>query len=275
MNEQDHITKEQFVSLSVGDLHPPEEAGVRQHLAECGECASAFEALGRFTDALDAEWSAERLVSLGLTHPAAAELESYWFGEAAEATSTTIQAHLDTCEACTKHMKHLTEGLEQLTAIDPLSEPAWSDAIGTKFAAGIEMIVEAAHGAFTSASGLIREAMTPQSTMKLTPSPAVAMGQRQHRHSHSGIWHDATFVTDEVSGEVSGSSDGTTGRGIITVVINKSGEYVAMSPIVDLVSDRGAAVTTQSGLDMGDRYTATFSNLDEGHYLVGIREHGA
>ena len=275
MNEQAHITKEQFVSLSVGDLHSLEEAGVKQHLAECKECRSDFEALERFKNALDAQWSAERLASLGLAHPAAAELESYWFGEAMEARSKSVQDHLETCEVCTKHMERLAEGLEHLTNLDPLSDPAWSDTIGTKFAAGIEMIVEAAHGAFTSATGLIREAMTPQSTLKLTPSPAVAMGQRQHKHSHSAIWHDAAFVTDEVSGEVSGSSDGTTGRGIVTVVINKSGEYVAASPIIDLVNDRGATITTQSGLDIGDRYTATFANLDEGRYLVGIREQGA
>lgn len=274
MNEQIHITKEQLVTLSAGELDPSDEVGIRNHMSSCAECKSAFEALGRFTGALDSEWNAERLASLGLTHPTAVELESYWFGEASEARTKTIKDHVETCEVCTKHMERLAEGFEHLTALDPLSEPAWSDAIGRKFAAGIEMIVEAANGAFTSATGMIREAMTPQVTMKLSPAPAVAMGQHQHKRAHSALWHDAAFLTDEVSGEVSGSSDGATRRGIITVVIHKSGDFVATPPIIDLVSNRGAVVVTQSGLDMGDRYTATFANLDEGHYLVGIREQG-
>ncbi|HEY3414709.1 MAG TPA: zf-HC2 domain-containing protein [Armatimonadota bacterium] len=275
MNEELHISKEQLVSLSTGELTSDDEAGLRQHLEVCEECRAGLIALGRFTDALDAGWNAERLASLGLAHPTAMDLESYCFGEAPKAISTAIHDHLENCEVCTKHMERLNEGLNHLTSLDPLSQPAWSEAIGRKFAAGIEMIVEAAHGAYTSASGLVRDAMTPQTTARLTPSPAVAMGQPQNITAPSAFWHNAAFVTDEVSGEVSGSSDRTTGRGIITVVIHKSGEYVAAAPIVDLVSDRGAGVMTQSGLDMGDRYTATFPNLDEGRYLVGIRGYKA
>jgi hypothetical protein len=87
-------------------------------------------------------------------------------------------------------------------------------------------------------------------------------------------WHDASFQTDDVSGEVTGSTDSATGRGVVTVIINKSGGFVAEPPIVDLIASGGEYVGTQSALDIGDRYTAHFNNLDQGRYLIGIREPG-
>lgn len=272
MNEQNHISTSQMIAWAAGEVSPDASAGVLVHLSKCTDCAAQVAALEHFNATLNAAWHAERLIAMGVAHPTAAELEMYWMKEEG-ITMATVGDHVAECESCTQQRDRLDEGWAAINSLDPLSSPQWSRTVSRQFAAGIEMVVEAAHGAFTSAAGLVREVMTPQVTTKLTPTPILAMGAGDTQGS-SAMWHDATFQTDEVSGEVSGSTDQSTGRGVITIVVNKSGGFVAAPPVVDLVNASGTVVATQGALDSGDRYTASFSALDEGHYLVGIREPG-
>lgn len=275
MNTLDHISKEVLAALFAGEMNQEDEAAARAHLATCTACSADFAALTEFTQSIDKTWYAERLTAFGLAHPTSADLEYFWMGEADSEKSRSVTEHIATCKPCADHLQRLEEGIAALETLDPLGAENWSTAVANRFAAGIEMVVEAANGAFTSAAGLIREVMTPQAVSRLSATPAVAMGRKPGDDSKSWLWHDAMFQTDEVSGEVNGSSDHSTGRGVIRVVINKSGGFVGSQPIIDLVNASGATVATQSALDMGDSFTASFANLDEGHYLVGVREPGS
>jgi anti-sigma factor RsiW len=274
VKNKNHINREKLVALAGGDLEHSEASEVSNHLCTCTECAADMANLNRFSEGLDKCWEAERLAALGIVHPTATELEAFWMGETDETRARIVEEHTAACAGCSQHVARMEEGLAALLSLDPLGGARWSASVTQKFAAGIEMIVESAHGAFTSATGMIRDVMTPQATNRLAATPAIAMGRKGSNGGHPFVWHDATFQTDEVSGEVNGSSDNLTARAIITVVIHKSGAYMAAPPIVDLLNPSGTTVATQAGLDMGDCYTANFANLDEGRYLVGIREPG-
>lgn len=128
------------------------------------------------------------------------------------------------------------------------------------------MTVKATRDAYTMASGLVRDVMTPHQEAHIAATEAVETGD---------AWNDALFTTDDVSGQIRGATDSNTGRGAITIVINKAGAYVASAPIVDLIQDDGKTVASQFALDTEDRYTVHFSHLDQGRYLVGIRAPGA
>ena len=245
---------------------------VREHTDACDACRDRLGELRRFVDDLNTDWTRERLRSMGAAHPSTTELEALWMDDASQHDLDAVRRHVEECEMCRTHLARLKEGLAALTAADPLNRPAWSDLVRHRFAAGIEMVVEAATGAYTSAAGMVRDVMTPQARVQMAPAQSFAMGGA--RTSTGLDWHDASFLTDDLSGEVTGSTDPNTGRGIITVAINKSGAYVASPPIVDLLDEQGGVVSTQFALDMGDRYTAHFDGLDEGRYLVGIREPG-
>lgn len=275
MNKLDHINKDHLAALSAGELSRGDEESVRAHLDSCDACSAEFAGLIEFSQSLDAAWNAERLAALGLAHPTSADLESVWMGEADEGVVRFVKEHAATCEACASHLDRLEEGFAALDTLDPLGSQSWSASVSQRFAAGIEMVVEAANGAFTSAAGLVREVMTPQATSRLASTASIAMGHGSEESPKPWLWHDASFQTDEMSGEVNGSSDSLTGRGIIRVVIHKSGGFVGAQPMVDLINTSGTTVATQSALDMGDSFTASFANLDEGHYLVGIREPGS
>ena len=87
-----------------------------------------------------------------------------------------------------------------------------------------------------------------------------------------GPWSDAVFHTDEISGGITGSTDQTTGRGVLTVVINKAPLYAGRTPLIELIRPDGHPASSQHAVDTGDRYVATFEQLDEGRYLVAVRE---
>jgi hypothetical protein len=209
-----------------------------------------------------------------MAHPTESEIETVWIGEADKELTRSVKEHVACCEACAGHLARLEEGFTTLDAVDPLGVQPWSATVSQKFTAGIEMIVEAANGAYTSAAGLVREVMTPQATSRLSATPTLAMKHSATETRESWLWHDATFLTDEMSGKVNGSSDRLTGRGTIHVVIHKSGAFVGAQPIIDLVNASGTTVSTQGALDVGDSFTVNFTNLDEGRYLVGIRKSG-
>jgi hypothetical protein len=274
MTEQPHIPAEDLAAYATADRTPEQARRVEEHTAVCDECAGRLRSILSFIQNLDDAWNRDRLQAMGINHPSAAELDALWLNEAQGAHRASLLAHVEDCGACTAHLAQLEEGFAALQKADPLNRPSWSSAVRRKFAAGIEMAVDAANGVYTSAAGMARDVMTPQATASLAPAPAVSMGSSAPAPPDGLVWHDAFFQTDEVSGEVTGSTDAATGRGVVTVTVNKSGGFVAEPPIVDLVSVDGETVGTQSGLDIGDRYTANFSNLDQGHYLIGIREPG-
>lgn len=274
MIEKPHIPAEDLAAYATGEPTPDEARRVEEHTEKCEACAARLANILAFVKNLDDAWNRERLHAMGVRHPSAAELNALWMEEAQGAHKASLEAHVADCSECRDHLEQLEEGFQALRTADPLLRASWSAAVRRKFAAGIEVAVDAANGVYTSAAGMAREVMTPQARATLTPAPTVAMG-RQEGNVHPGLsWHDAWFQTDEVSGEVTGSTDDATGRGIITITVNKSGGFVAEPPIIDLLTADGGCVSSQSGLDIGDRYTAHFHNLDQGRYLVGIREPG-
>lgn len=273
MNEQSHITKDEMAAFTADDLETAAAERVKDHVTECADCAGHLQNIQQFVQDLDNAWNRERLQSMGVAHPSTDEIQAVWLDEAAQYDLEPVKAHMEDCETCRAHLARLEEGFSALVEADPLSRTAWSELVAGKFAAGIEMVVEAASGAYTSAAGMMRDVMTPQARVQLSPAPALAMGRGGHG-PETVSWNDALFVTDEMSGEITGSTDPNTGRGIITVVVNKTGAYVASPPIVDIVNETGKTVATQFALDTGDRYTSHFAGLDQGRYLVGIREPG-
>lgn len=274
MSEQPHIPAEDLAAYATGEQTPEQARRVEEHTAHCEECSARLANILAFVKNLDEAWNRDRLQAMGIQHPSAAELNALWLHEAQGAHKESLQAHVADCEECQAHLERLEEGFQALQTSDPLSRASWSSAVRRKFAAGIEVAVDVASGVYTTAAGMARDVMTPQARATLTPAPTVAMGHKEVDGRPTTTWHDACFQTDEVSGEVTGSTDDATGRGIITVTVNKSGGFVAEPPIIELLAADGDAVGTQSGLDIGDRYTAHFSNLDQGRYLVGIREPG-
>ncbi|HEY3268802.1 MAG TPA: hypothetical protein VGM37_17935 [Armatimonadota bacterium] len=271
MTNQEHITPETVTDLQAGRLTVDEAARAEAHIAGCAECAALAREVTAFVANLNDDWNRHRLEAMGAGHPSPSELEAFWMDEP---VADSVKTHVAGCGECGAHLQRLEDGFAALADEDPLGRGSWADLVQARFAAGIEMVVEATNGAYTSAAGIIREVMTPQARAVLTPAPALAMGAETHAHA-GVLWHDAAFQTDELSGEVTGSTDNATGRGIITVLIHKSGDFVATTPIVELVSSAGKRVSTQSALDIGDRFSAVFTNLDQGRYLVAIREPGS
>lgn len=274
MTEQAHIPAEDLAAYATGEPTAEQARRVEEHTAGCEACSARLANLLAFVKNLDDAWNRERLQAMGVRHPSAAELNALWMHEAQGAHKESLEAHVAGCDECKAHLEQLESGFEALRTADPLARASWAAGVRRRFAAGIEVAVDMASGVYTTAAGMARDVMTPQARATLTPAPAVAMGHRTGPAAPGIQWHDACFQTDEVSGEVTGSRDEATGRGIITVTVNKSGGFVAEPPIVDLLAADGECVGTQSGLDIGDRYTAHFSNLDQGRYLVGIREPG-
>jgi len=274
MSEQSHIPPEELAAYATGEREPEQARRAEEHTAVCAECAQRLQNILAFIRNLDDAWNRERLHAMGVQHPSGAELDTLWMGEARGAHKESLQAHVNDCDECQAHLARLEEGFSALKQADPLARASWSATVKKRFAAGIEVAVDVASGVYTSAAGMARDVMTPQARATLTPAPAVAMGSGRKSAAPPVTWHDACFQTDEVSGEITGSTDTATGRGIVTVTVNKSGGFVAEPPIIELIAADGEHVGTQSGLDIGDRYTAHFSNLDQGRYLVGIHEPG-
>jgi anti-sigma factor RsiW len=273
MKDSTHVTTEELAAYEAGQMEGTEAERVRGHLAGCPDCAARAGSLQQFVQDLDKTWNQDRLRAMGAVHPSTAELEALWLNEPSAFDLPAVRRHTEECASCRTHLERLEQGFAALEEVDPLGQSAWSETVRKRFAVGIEMFVEAAQGAYTSAAGMMRDVMTPQARVKLAPAPALAMGGHAQK-TDSVAWNDATFLTDEASGEITGSTDPNTGRGIITVMIDKTGAYVASPPIVDIVNEKGKAVATQFALDMGDRYSAHFADLDQGRYLIGIREPG-
>lgn len=271
----DHLTDQDLIAFTAGDLEPPSSDTVKGHLLTCDSCADRHQQLLSFTAELDAAWNRERLRNLDAVHPSSSQIEALWFREGRAEDREVTQRHIVECQACAAHLEQLKQGMAMLSQEDPLNvgEP-WGEKITRRFSAGLEVIVDAAHGAFTSATGMIQEVMVPQARASLGPGYAVAMGVGETPGQAETIWHDAVFQTDDLSGELTGSVDHKTGRGVVTVMINKQGYFMGAPPLVDLVDATGAVVGSQYALDAGDRYTAQFRNLQEGRYLVGVHEPG-
>lgn len=198
-------------------------------------------------------------------------------GEIPAIEAAALRLHIDGCPACMAQfaaLNHFTGPVTDAHLGDPefLSGPEWATLVPQKYAVGIEFVVEAARGAFTNAAGLIAEVMTSNADAKLARTPADVDASTTENHDQPALWHEATFQTDRAWGEVTGSTSNLTGRGIITVVVHKVSRYIASAPIIDLLNSTGKDALTQSGLDSGDRYFASFQGLVEGHYLIGIRE---
>lgn len=271
----DHLTDQDLVAFTAGDLEPASSASVHAHLLTCGSCADRQHQLLAFSSELDAAWNRERLRNLNAVHPSSSQIEALWFREGHAEDREITQRHISQCPACAEHLERLKQGMAILSQEDPLNAgEQWGEKITRRFSAGLEVIVDAAHGAFTSATGMIQDVMVPQARSSLGPGYAVAMGVGETPGQADTIWHDAVFQTDDLSGELTGSMDHKTGRGVVTVMINKQGYFMGAPPLVDLVDATGAIVKSQYALDAGDRYTAQFRNLQEGRYLVGVHEPG-
>lgn len=273
MPDQEHVIPREIADWQAGALNAEGEARVRLHVEQCAECSARLESLRRFVEGINADWTRARLKKLGADHPTVSEIEALWMEDGSRVDLETIRRHVEACNVCFAHLNRLRDGLALLAAATPLSQPSWADRVNGPFAAAIEVFVEAGVGAYATAASLAREAMIPQAHARITPGGASP--PHPARAGADITWRDAAFQTEDLSGEVAGGADPNTGRGIITTVIYKAGAFVGVTPIVDLVDADGRVVSTQVTLDMGDRYSARFSGLDEGQYLLGIREPSA
>ncbi len=271
MNTGEHVSLESLAAVLAGEA----TAAEREHLDHCAVCRERMGRLRAFSDSLDRSWNADALRSIGVVHPSSAALERLWMGEMGDEEADAIRTHVADCGACAAHLAGLKEGFEHLMHTNPLEERvSWSQVVQRRFAAAVEVMVEAARGSFTSAGSLLTELMTPQAHTRLAPAGVVAMGGTgtDANTEDLGPWSDVVFRTDEISGSITGSTDQTTGRGVLTVVINKAPIYAGRTPLVELIRPDGQVAFSQHAVDTGDRYLATFSHLDEGRYLVAVRE---
>lgn len=270
MNTGEHVSLESLAAVLAGE----EPAAVREHLDSCAACRDRVARARAFAADLNRSWNADALRSSGVVHPSSAALERLWMGELDARDAETVRAHVAACDACAAHLAGLKEGFDHLMHTDPLKERlSWAEVVSRRFAAAVEVVVEAARGSFTSAGSLLTDVMTPQAHARLAPAGVVAMGgEGAQTEPDLGPWSDAVFRTDEISGSITGSTDQTTGRGVLTVVINKAPIYAGRTPLIELIRPDGQVAYSQHAVDTGDRYLATFSHLDEGQYLVGVRE---
>ena len=274
MKSQQHITRQAFAEYVSGHGNPEVVGRLEAHLEVCPLCVELLQELHHFTRDLDDSWNRERLFAMGAAHPSAAELERLWSDEPHTDSDAPIRRHVQECASCQDHIRRLETGFSVLFDSDPLGTPfCWPSVIRPAFGVGIEVIVEATRGAYMTAQSLVREVMSPQQTLVFEPNTAWAMGSTTPVERIDGaVWYDARFETDETGGEITGSTNPSTGLGVVTVSVEKALAYTDAAPLVEMRDRDGQKIAEQVALDTGVRYLATFDNLTEGSYLVGIRE---
>jgi hypothetical protein len=151
-----------------------------------------------------------------------------------------------------------------------MSQPEWAKNVVKDLEVGIVVCAETHGGPYTTEDWLVGDEgrLWPVSKEAVADSPE---GDDTPEPVEGSRWYHAAFETSVVSGEISGSTDERTGRGTLTLVVNKHGAYMARTPLVDLFNHRGKAIASQYALDTGDRYTATFEALKPAEYVVGVR----
>jgi hypothetical protein len=294
---------ERYFAHAEGALSPEEERSLVTHLQGCGDCRARWDEIGAF----DRDLRQEALRARVRQHvpddwgcPSPAELADLFRGDwqsdpgadrplAREgARVQTLEAHVAACPGCGAQMARMEAALAALTAADPLAEvcpvpaetvrrpqvrpaePRWGAVARGRFAAAVELVVDAAAGATTRMGGLVRDVMAPARSATLRPVPVMAMspGAEPAVLAADEPLTDVQVETDAVAAElVSGAGEG---GGTLTVLVEKQRAFAERAPRVTLLAADGSVVAEAAAHLRGPRYRAVFPDLAPGTYLVAI-----
>jgi hypothetical protein len=282
---------ERYFAHAQGALTPEEERSLMTHLQGCGDCRARWEEI----EAFDRDLRQEALRARVRPHvpddwgcPSPAELADLFRGDMEGARAQTLEAHVAACPGCGAQMARMEAALAALTAADPLAEvcpvpaetvrgpqarpeePRWGAVARGRFAAAVELVVDAAAGATTRLGGLVRDVMAPARSATLRPVPVMAMspGAEPAVLAVDEPLTDVQVETDAVAAElVSGAGEG---GGTLTVLVEKQRAFAQRAPRITLLAADGSVVAEAAAHLRGPRYRAVFPDLAPGTYLVAI-----
>jgi hypothetical protein len=208
------------------------------------------------------------------------QLAALFRGDVEGVRALALQSHVDSCPDCGAEMARMDAALATLSAADPLSEaspdaarpaaPRWSAVARRPLAAAVELVVDAAAGAYTRLEGLVRDAMAPVSSATLRPVPVMAMspGAEPPAVTADEPLTDVQVETDALAAElVSGAVEG---GGTLTVLVEKRRAFAQRAPRVTLLATDGSVVSEATAQPRGLTYRAVFPEIPPGTYLVAI-----
>jgi anti-sigma factor RsiW len=278
---------ERYFAHAEGALSPEEERSLMTHLQGCGDCRARWDELGAF----DRDLRQEALRARVRVHvpddwgcPSPAELADLFRGDLEGARAQALEAHVTACPGCGAQMARMEAALAALTTADPLAEarpvpaetvrgpqvrpaePRWGAVARGRFAAAVELVVDAAAGATTRLGGLVRDVMAPARSATLRPVPVMAMspGAVPPPVTEDEPLTDVQVETDAVAAEL------VSGGGTLTVLVEKQRAFAQRAPRVTLLAADGSVVAEAAAHLRGPRYRAVFPDLAPGTYLVAI-----
>jgi hypothetical protein len=264
-------------------LSPEEARPVAAHLEACGACRARWDQVQAFVRDLRSEALRTRVrsrVPASWGCPDAAQLADLFRGDLEEERARHLEAHVTVCADCGAQMARMEAAMAALMTADPLAaapaegvqtaEPRWSAVARRPFVAAVELVVDAAAGAYTRLGSLVRDAMAPVSSAALRPVPVMAMspGAEVRAVTADEPLTDVQVETDAMAAElVSGAVEG---GGTLTVLVEKQRLFAQRAPRVTLLATDGSVVAEATAQIRGLTYRAVFPEIPPGTYLVAI-----